>query len=694
MRTRIILVLIFILLHEAVLAQKENNVWVFGHSAGLDFNVGVPTPINKQIGSNEGCASVANAKGELLFYCVGGQIWNRNGQVMPNGSNIVTYPTIRSSQGSLIVPVINNGLRYYVFSLEEAESASGVACRLSYSIVNMGLNGGLGDVEPGSKGILLDQQLTEKMIAIPGDDCNVWVLTHKKGSNEFRAHEVTESGIVSSTVLSNAGNLTGPNAYLSGVMKISPDRRTLAVCSAGDLTAASPNVTGIELMDFNPATGAVSNARTLEDQDLCYGACFSPDGSKLYTGGDRYPTGGQFLCQFDLTQTTINDIINSKSDLYLHPNPGFIKLTDMRAGPDDKIYLNSSTNLDYLDVLNSPNLPATGSGYQSNAIHLISGTTGHYGLPNTYVVPVPGDTIYSRTEVVICNPPDSLILRASSDDFFFEWDNGSTDSLRTVKKPGIYWVRSKTYCQVRIDTFQVKETVDLRFSLGSDSEVCIKPYTITAPFIPGASYMWSTGSTSSSIEVSQSGAYEVNVSKHGCTHSDEVAITITDLQQHLDDVISCYGSPVDVQLSANVPADGFAIWSTGSNSSSIQVTDTGNYWVEVTKGVCKASDTVSVSQAFCDCKFGFPTVFSPNADGRNDIFRIIVQQGCPVRGYVLTIFNRWGEKVYVTNNEQDGWNGTYRGIPAETGVYMYHVQFAAGDKWVRHDMTGDITLIR
>src|SRR5687768_1932810 len=70
-------------------SQKEANIWFFGTNAGLDFNSGSPVAITGgMINTHEGCASVCDANGDLLFYSDGITVWNKNHQVMPNGSGL------------------------------------------------------------------------------------------------------------------------------------------------------------------------------------------------------------------------------------------------------------------------------------------------------------------------------------------------------------------------------------------------------------------------------------------------------------------------------------------------------------------------------------------------------------------------------------------------------------------------------
>src|SRR5689334_11643315 len=83
-------------------SQKEGNIWYFGMQAGLDFNSGSPVPLNNGvINTTEGCSSIADANGNLLFYTDGSTIWNRNHVPMPNGTGLLGNST--TTQAGLII---------------------------------------------------------------------------------------------------------------------------------------------------------------------------------------------------------------------------------------------------------------------------------------------------------------------------------------------------------------------------------------------------------------------------------------------------------------------------------------------------------------------------------------------------------------------------------------------------------------
>lgn len=118
---------------------------------------------------------------------------------------------------------------------------------------------------------------------------------------------------------------------------------------------------------------------------------------------------------------------------------------------------------------------------------------------------------------------------------------------------------------------------------------------------------------------------------------------------------------------------------------------------------CKASSTVPLNADGC-CRVLFPTAFTPNNDGKNDLFRpIFANQGRTISGgpdtltsyhrfHVFRIQNRWGQTVFETTNSYPQWDGTYGGVPQDMGVYYYVLVFDCDDNKVTQ--TGDITLVR
>jgi gliding motility-associated-like protein len=106
-------------------------------------------------------------------------------------------------------------------------------------------------------------------------------------------------------------------------------------------------------------------------------------------------------------------------------------------------------------------------------------------------------------------------------------------------------------------------------------------------------------------------------------------------------------------------------------------------------GICKETDTVFVNYLGCQ-GFKMPTAFSPNGDNSNDVLYVL-QSGFESFDE-LSIYNRWGELIFNTENIGNGWNGTYKGVPQEIGTYVYNIKGTCEGNKI--DVKGNISLLR
>jgi gliding motility-associated-like protein len=666
---------------------KANRIWAFGDSAGLDFNGAAQVSLVTSVNTVEGCASVCDtATGQLLFYAGGGNCYNRNHVVMPNGGGVEDGGGT-TTQGDCIVSVIDSPGKFYLFSLNyQAGKPS-----LYYSVIDMSLDGGLGDVSPNRKNILLDTSaMSEAMIAIPGNNCDVWLIIHEYTNPVFKAFHITRTGIDPLPVVSNTGSqINGLNAYMFGGMAVSPDRKMLVMTSASGLPffPPGPQALGALLCKFDAGTGVVSDALQLSNMPN-YGACFSPDNSKVYAGSG-------FLNQYDVSAFLAGGPV---------PPPVFVAngvfmprlYRDTVYCPKSGFWGNS------LCRITNPNVSGTACNVETSYLFLQAGTKVGLSFPNEAIYPLPPDTLGLRLlDTLICNngqPDFELELTASPGYSAYIWNDGATADSRVITERGTYWVFCKDYCHSRVDTFVVGGT-DIILDVGSDTTLCSTPSLILDATVPGAEgYLWSDGSIDPVYDATQNGLYKVEVRKEGCVFTDSIDLTFIDIKQDLgEDYSICRGEPISIKLAARVPDGGMVLWSTGSSDTSIYISDTGMYWVQVSKAPCTGSDSLRVNPELCDCYIQVPNAFSPNGDGLNEVFRPVIEPGCQVRGYTLQIYNRWGQLVYATpagSSTSSGWDGTIRGQAADAGTYMYTLWLEAGTKEKIRQQKGDITLIR
>jgi len=366
-------IVFFIQTHSDVKAQLEASKWVFGNNVGLDFSTGAPLVFTgSKLTTTEGCASISNSKGAMLFYTDGITVWNRNNQQMPNGDSLKGDPS--STQSGVAVPMPGNPNIYYLFTID-AEAGDNGFC---YSIIDITKDGGLGDVV--EKNTLVKTPSTERITAVRHRNRkDFWILTHAYNSDEFMAYLLTSTGLSKNPIISAVGISHNEVDNTIGYMKISPDGSQLAV--------AIKEKHCFQLFDFDNETGIISHPISfqLEDGSKAYGIEFSPNGSLLYvTAG-----GKGKIYQVNLQAGSKEAIIASLQIIGTSSNSRWIGA--LQVGIDGKIYVSEYTS-PKLSVINYPNLVGKQCNFVSDAVNLGSGVC-QLGLP-TFI-----QTYFNKQEI-------------------------------------------------------------------------------------------------------------------------------------------------------------------------------------------------------------------------------------------------------------------------------------------------------
>lgn len=549
----------------------------------MDFNQANPNPviIPSSINSyGEANASVCNEQGQLLFYTNGSQVWDRNNNLMPNGNGLINDPLLpplsglpsddyvsSSSQGTIIIPWPEQEGKYYVFSMTAFETGQHIG-RLYYSVIDMNLNAGMGDVDPTAKGILVGTGFTEHMRGVVGDRCNVWLLVIDNAQQKLKAYSISSNGIDTNTPVTSS--LLPLNYYSKiGQMDVSPDRTKLAIARAG-----------VCLYDFDPATGtAIGKIELLYMANIAYNVCFSAGSSKLYTS--YIPFFGQALVcyQFDLDAPDSLAIVNSR---YTMPQA----VTVYKRAPDGKIYSNGTVN-SYAakGVVHHPDLPGSACQFEMLELAGSCGNNGGFpGFPN--VVPViPHDTFYIQQELSAGCFASNTVITALDDSTGWDylWNTGDLGASLEVSEPGTYWVSYRTPpCNFHTDTFQVGFPNGVLPMIHVDT-ACIGvsnggAYASTYPDdTVHYTYTWLSSTDTLSVTDSllsvPSGNYTVLIHTAHCDTSLNFSVPVVDYRVNftLSDTLLCQGGILHFQNTSDTHFDEL-VWYFGDEDSSMAVT--------------------------------------------------------------------------------------------------------------------------
>ena len=298
-------------------------------------------------------------------------------------------------------------------------------------------------------------------------------------------------------------------------------------------------------------------------------------------------------------------------------------------------------------------------------------------------------------DTFICSG-QQLVLNLPTSAQNIVWSTGANTTTEIVNNAGTYWA---TYddvlpCKKHIDTFRVIEAPDKSFSI-NDTVVC-NELSLQLK-LPGGykEYTWQDGSKDSSFHVYADGNYSFTLlSPYNCVYTDNVHVSLIDTRQFFRDTVICNNQPISFLLTTQVSPTGTALWNDGSTHPNFLVKDYGRYTVTVSDRGCQSTTAVQVDKEWCDCTFLMPNAFSPNNDGVNDTYGAALPGDCAVRGYVLYIYNRWGQVVFSSFDAEKKWDGNYKGKPAEVGTYFYTLQLEAGTQAGVKHKKGELTLIR
>ena len=375
-------------------AQQEAANWYFGDGAGLSFTSGQPVAITGKLQTIEGSASISDRNGNLLFYTDGSTVYDRNHNVMQNGSGL--KGNVSSTQSAIIVPKPGNPGFYFIFTVDKPDYfriTNDPIEGVHFSEVDMSLNNGNGGIMTGRKNIHLitynpsdsvenEFKSSEKISAVIGGDCvSYWVVT--QFTNKFYSFKVTSSGVDTNPVVSTISNNFRPlindqdlNVTAPGYMKISPDGKKLAAAYSGT-ALGSPRSGGgkktgkVFLYDFDDMSGKVSNETLLLANAYPYGVEFSPDSKKLYATSNTYSNddilqSGE-LYQFDLEAADVQSSIEK-----IHSSRNVAGA--LQLAPDGKIYRagyptdGGYVEWDKLSVINNPEEDAGAVDYDHNSV--------------------------------------------------------------------------------------------------------------------------------------------------------------------------------------------------------------------------------------------------------------------------------------------------------------------------------------
>lgn len=554
-------------------AKLNQSSWQFGKYGNLSFNSGSPVAgPNSSIDSFEPCASISDSTGNLLFYTDGNKVWNKNHvQMMGLGGFLkgTNYWNISASHGALIIPMPNAGNKYYIMTGAQQPTVTTDSTRqITYSIIDMNLNSGLGDIISINNFLPGPYFLpSEGQTAIP--HCNgydFWYIIHGAKTpgylDKMAAYLITAGGI-SNPVISNSGlsvptpTATTTDGYLLTI-ESSPDGKMIAITDNG----TTLNPVYVRFLKFDNKSGTITpwNILPFLGASPILQPQFSPNSRFLYLGAGNAVTQVDLLASPTPTSTVLFN--NNMNRLYF------------QLGPDNKIYGSTPTSLqDRLSVINFPDVAGAAASFSFNTVSLLPSHQAKIGLPNMIDAKRPAPI--SRS--FIATPINCNTIEFKVDScwqmYNCTWNYGDSNT-------GTGLVSSHSYSAIGSYTTslvlsfgsysftavsQVVNIVPSTIAVSGPSVICkgstyLNSYGVSP--IAGATYNWSTSNASivgvnnlQSVNVASGSSgvatVSVQIMNGGCTIVGTKTVTIDSVPN-----VSFVSLPVSVCLGSTLALNG------------------------------------------------------------------------------------------------------------------------------------------
>ena len=302
------------------------------------------------------------------------------------------------------------------------------------------------------------------------------------------------------------------------------------------------------------------------------------------------------------------------------------------------------------------------------------------------IYPLPPFSLGNDTS--ICNG-QTLLLTVPISPATYSWNTGNTSSSLPVKTAGLYTVTVSNRGCSTSDNIVVAIKPSPTANLGNDTTLCEGKTLLLNAANPNSTYLWQDASKAPTFMVVSAGKYSVTVNRQDCMANASVEVKYNLLPQFSlgQDQLICSGATI--VLAPGISNVGY-LWQDGSVKPTYIVSKPGLYYVSVTNNCGVYKDSVVISKGVCNLYL--PNSFTPNNDGKNDLFKAGYGDG--VIEYHLQIFNRYGQTIFKSDNKLTGWNGTLNGKPQPQGNYVWLLKYSTSTDNSLQQLKGTVLLLR
>ncbi|HRG60285.1 MAG TPA: T9SS type A sorting domain-containing protein [Bacteroidia bacterium] len=383
--------------------QSIYSNWAIGNGGGLKFQNNLVTQFQSQMSCQDIGSTISDVAGNLLFYCNGTTVYNKNHNVMANGTGLLG--DITGGHAALILEQPESHF-YYIFTMDKYADNDG----LRYHIVDMSANGGLGQVI--TKNMVLLNPASEKIAAVWNSAQNCYkIITHKFGNDEFHVFELNGLGLNTTPVISAIGphhqqGVYGQSHDALGQIAISPNGQkvALALCYSQIF----------QVYNFDINTGVLSNPITIGNYPFAWGIEFSPNSQYIYF--TQWTMHEVF--QADISSGDSATIDNSITSIGNISGGGQYSVGYLSRTPDNRIFI-AKYGYYSLATISHPDLPGAACNFDEEGLTLQYGSSTA-GLSSSAVFPSNSNSVFEHDNHLVKlypNPTNGILTIAKTNTY-------------------------------------------------------------------------------------------------------------------------------------------------------------------------------------------------------------------------------------------------------------------------------------
>jgi gliding motility-associated-like protein len=244
--------------------------------------------------------------------------------------------------------------------------------------------------------------------------------------------------------------------------------------------------------------------------------------------------------------------------------------------------------------------------------------------------------------------------------------------------------------------------VPLNLELPQDTAICEGDLLILKANTQfPATFKWQDGTTTPQYRITKGGTYSVvinyNINNLSCSTEQQITVNILPRYKPLKMVDTTICDEKNILLKVGTGRkDDTITWQDNSRKDTLRVQSTGIYTAKIANACGQYEETYKVNFAHCAIKIYAPNAFSPNGDNQNETFSPSIHAEFPITDYEFAVFNRWGNLIFTSTDQNTAWDGTFKGQPMQSDVYVWFVKIKAnvGGRVVEKQEVGDVTILR